>query len=72
MTTRGITVLVGGLKETQEITRLAEAAGFDAAWSGEFLHRGHRVAGVDLGAGREQLHRQQVPRGCDVDDQRVA
>jgi hypothetical protein len=31
MTTRGITVLAGGLKETQEITRLAEAAGFDAS-----------------------------------------
>ena len=29
MTTRGITVLAGGLKETQEITRRAEVAGFD-------------------------------------------
>jgi probable F420-dependent oxidoreductase len=37
--TRGITVLAGGVKATQEITRRAEAAGFDAAWSGEFLHR---------------------------------
>ncbi|MFG2936922.1 LLM class flavin-dependent oxidoreductase [Streptomyces sp. NPDC048282] len=39
MTTRGITVLAGGLKDTREIARRAEAAGFDAAWSGEFLHR---------------------------------
>jgi len=37
MTTRGITVLAGGLRQTQEITRRAELAGFDAAWSGEFL-----------------------------------
>ena len=46
MTTRGITVLAGGLKETQEITRLAEAAGFDAAWSGEFLHRSGVVSAL--------------------------
>ncbi|MFG2968340.1 MULTISPECIES: LLM class flavin-dependent oxidoreductase [unclassified Streptomyces] len=39
MTTRGITVLAGGLKDTREIARRAEAAGFDAVWSGEFLHR---------------------------------
>lgn len=30
------------------------------------------IVGVDLGAGREQLHREQVPWGGDVDDQRVA
>ena len=52
--TRGITVLAGGLKETREITRRAEAAGFDAAWSGEFLHRSAgyrmlvRLAGVKV------------------------
>src|SRR6266568_4721543 len=42
-----------------------------------FVHRGEPelvikqddVVGVDLGAGREQLHRKQVPRGRDVDDQ---
>lgn len=39
VTTRGITVLAGGLKDTQAIARKAEAAGFDAVWSGEFLHR---------------------------------
>ena len=39
MTTRGITVLAGGLKETRQIARDAEAAGFDGAWSGEFLDR---------------------------------
>jgi hypothetical protein len=26
------------------------------------------VIGVDLGAGREQLHRQQAPRRGDIDD----
>src|SRR5260370_16166015 len=45
-----------------------------------FVHRGEPeltveqddVVGVDLGAGREQLHRKQVPRGRDVDQQLVA
>jgi probable F420-dependent oxidoreductase len=50
MTTRGITVLAGGLKETQEIARLAEAAGFDAAWSGEFLHRSGIVSAAAMAA----------------------
>ncbi|MFD4972930.1 LLM class flavin-dependent oxidoreductase [Streptomyces sp. NPDC058424] len=50
MTTRGITVLAGGLKETQEITRRAEAAGFDAAWSGEFLHRSAIVSVAAMAA----------------------
>ena len=50
MTTRGIAVLAGGLKETQEITRLAEAAGFDAAWSGEFLHRSGIVSAAAMAA----------------------
>ncbi len=39
VTTRGITVLAGGLAETVAITRAADAAGFDGAWSGEFLNR---------------------------------
>src|ERR1700733_13060978 len=39
MTTRGITVLAGGLRQTQEITRRAELAGFEAAWAGGLLHR---------------------------------
>jgi probable F420-dependent oxidoreductase len=39
VTTRGITVLAGGLAATRDITVRAEAAGFDAAWSGEFLNR---------------------------------
>src|SRR5690348_1238755 len=50
MPTRGITVLAGGHKETQEITRRAEAAGFDAAWSGEFLHRSGIVSAAAMAA----------------------
>src|ERR1700733_5110189 len=50
MTTRGITVLAGGLIQTQEITRQAEAAGFDAAWSGEFLHRSAIVSVAAMAA----------------------
>ena len=50
MATRGITVLAGGLKETQEITRRAEAAGFDSAWSGEFLHRSAVVSVAAMSA----------------------
>ena len=50
MTTRGITVLAGGLKETQEITCLVEEAGFDAAWSGEFLHRSGVVSAAAMAA----------------------
>ncbi len=42
--TRGITILAGGIKETQKIVRQAEAAGFDGAWSGEFLHRSALIA----------------------------
>jgi probable F420-dependent oxidoreductase len=48
--TRGITVLAGGLGETQEITRRAEDAGFDAAWSGEFLHRSAIVSVAAMAA----------------------
>jgi probable F420-dependent oxidoreductase len=48
--TRGIVVLAGGLRETQEITRRAEAAGFDAVWSGEFLHRSATVSVAAMAA----------------------
>src|ERR1700722_1486809 len=50
MSTRGITVLGGGLRETQEITRRAEDAGFDAVWSGEFLHRSAIVSVAAMAA----------------------
>jgi probable F420-dependent oxidoreductase len=43
-------VLAGGVRETQEITRRAEAAGFDAAWSGEFLHRSATVSAAAMAA----------------------
>lgn len=39
MATRGITVLAAGPAATAKITQAAEKAGFDAAWSGEFLNR---------------------------------
>src|SRR5690348_17291445 len=55
MTTRGITVLAGGLNQTQEITRRAEAAGFDAAWSGEFLHRSGVVAAAAMAAATTRI-----------------
>ncbi|MCQ4079169.1 LLM class flavin-dependent oxidoreductase [Streptomyces sp. RB6PN25] len=55
MTTRGITVLAGGLKETQKITRRAEAAGFDAAWSGEFLHRSAVVSVAAMAAATTRI-----------------
>jgi probable F420-dependent oxidoreductase len=48
--TRGITVLAGGVAETQDITRRAELAGFDAAWSGEFLHRSATLAVAAMAA----------------------
>lgn len=50
MTTRGITVLAGGLAETRQITLAAEAAGFDAAWSGEFLNRSAIVSVAAMAA----------------------
>jgi probable F420-dependent oxidoreductase len=50
VTTRGISVLAGGLKETQEITRQAEAAGFSAAWSAEFLNRSAIVSVAAMAA----------------------
>lgn len=44
MSTRGVTLFAGGIAETIEITTAAEAAGFDAAWTGEFLDRSAIVA----------------------------
>ncbi|AJE87295.1 5,10-methylenetetrahydromethanopterin reductase [Streptomyces albus] len=55
MASRGITVLAGGLKETQRITRRAEAAGFDAAWSGEFLHRSAVVSVAAMAAATTRI-----------------
>lgn len=55
MTTRGITVLAGGLKATQEATRRAEAAGFDAAWSGEFLNRSAIVSVAAMAAATTRI-----------------
>ncbi|MCW2786656.1 MAG: 5,10-methylenetetrahydromethanopterin reductase [Marmoricola sp.] len=39
VTTRGITVLAGGITEARETAAAAAEAGFDMAWSGEFLNR---------------------------------
>jgi probable F420-dependent oxidoreductase len=50
MTTRGITVLGGGLMETRDVTVAAERAGFDAAWSGEFLNRSAIVSVAAMAA----------------------
>ncbi|MEW2571585.1 LLM class flavin-dependent oxidoreductase [Streptomyces sp. NPDC047070] len=55
MTTRGITVLAGGLKETRRITERAEAAGFDAAWSGEFLNRSAVVSVAAMAAATSRI-----------------
>jgi probable F420-dependent oxidoreductase len=55
VTTRGITVLAGGLKETVEITKTADDAGFDAAWSGEFLNRSAVVSVAAMAAATEQI-----------------
>ncbi|KRF21284.1 luciferase [Nocardioides sp. Soil797] len=55
MTTRGITVLAGGLKETVEITKAADEAGFDGAWSGEFLNRSAVVSVAAMAAATEKI-----------------
>lgn len=55
MTTRGITVLAGGLRETVEITTAAERAGFDGAWSGEFLNRSAVVSVAAMAAATERI-----------------
>ena len=55
MTTRGISLLAGGVRETQDITRRAEQAGFDAAWSGEFLNRSAIVSVAAMAAVTERI-----------------
>ncbi|WP_028652671.1 LLM class flavin-dependent oxidoreductase [Nocardioides halotolerans] len=55
MTTRGITVLAGGLADTRDITVRAEAAGFDAAWSGEFLNRSAVVSVAAMAAATQRI-----------------
>jgi probable F420-dependent oxidoreductase len=55
MTTRGITVLGGGLAETRDVTVAAEQAGFDAAWSGEFLNRSAIVSVAAMAAATERI-----------------
>jgi probable F420-dependent oxidoreductase len=55
MTTRGITVLAGGLRETVAITQAAEAAGFDGAWSGEFLNRSAVVSVAAMASATSQI-----------------
>jgi len=55
MTTRGITVLAGGLAETRRITQAAEAAGFDGAWSGEFLNRSAIVSVAAMAAATTRI-----------------
>ncbi|MCW2621066.1 MAG: 5,10-methylenetetrahydromethanopterin reductase, partial [Frankiales bacterium] len=48
-------VLAGGLRETVDITRAAEAAGFDGAWSGEFLNRSAIVSVAAMAAATERI-----------------
>jgi probable F420-dependent oxidoreductase len=48
-------VLAGGLKDTREITRSAEGAGFDAAWSGEFLNRSAVVSVAAMAAATRRI-----------------
>jgi probable F420-dependent oxidoreductase len=55
VTTRGITVLAGGLKETVAITRAADEAGFDGAWSGEFLNRSAVVSVAAMAAATSRI-----------------
>jgi probable F420-dependent oxidoreductase len=55
VTTRGITVLAGGLAETRKIAQAAEAAGFDAAWSGEFLNRSAVVSVAAMAAATTKI-----------------
>ena len=55
MATRGITVLGGGLAETREVTVAAERAGFDAAWSGEFLNRSAIVSAAAMAAATDRI-----------------
>jgi probable F420-dependent oxidoreductase len=55
MPTRGITILAGGLAETREIAQAAERAGFNGAWSGEFLNRSAVVSVAAMAAGTSRI-----------------
>jgi probable F420-dependent oxidoreductase len=55
VTTRGITILAGGLTETVAIAKAADAAGFDGAWSGEFLNRSAVVSVAAMAAATERI-----------------
>lgn len=48
-------MLAGGLAETVEITKAADRAGFDGAWSGEFLNRSAVVSVAAMAAATEQI-----------------
>ncbi|MCW2816097.1 MAG: 5,10-methylenetetrahydromethanopterin reductase [Nocardioides sp.] len=48
-------MLAGGLRETVDTTRAAEAAGFDAAWSGEFLNRSAIVSVAAMAAATDRI-----------------
>jgi probable F420-dependent oxidoreductase len=55
MTSRGITILGGGLADTHEVVVAAERAGFDAAWSGEFLNRSAIVSVAAMAAATDRI-----------------
>jgi probable F420-dependent oxidoreductase len=55
MTSRGITILGGGLSDTREVVVAAEQAGFDAAWSGEFLNRSAIVSVAAMAAATDRI-----------------
>lgn len=55
MAQRGITILAGGVVESQGIARQAEQAGFDDVWSGEFLHRSAIVASAAMAAVTQRI-----------------
>jgi probable F420-dependent oxidoreductase len=55
MTSRGITILGGGLTETREVVVAAENAGFDGAWSGEFLNRSAIVSVAAMAAATQRI-----------------
>ncbi len=48
-------MLAGGLAETVEITKAADRAGFDGAWSGEFLNRSAVVSVAAMAAATEHI-----------------
>ena len=48
-------MLAGGLAETVAITEAAEAAGFDGAWSGEFLNRSAVVSVAAMAAATTRI-----------------